>query len=322
MFWYSQNAPKLLSLERIWNKAPHCSMTDLIIFNEELFCVFRESDKHYKGLPGIIRVISSSDGIHWETCALLEEEEIDLRDPKFSITPNGQLLLLVEGVSYTKRGKYITRQPRVAFSPNGKEWSKLKTILYEHEWLWRLTWFNGIAYGISYSYSNPQKPNKEWNVKLFSTPNGKDYTLITQLDIPGYPNEGTIRFMDSGEMILLLRRDKPHQNYSWIGSSHSPYSEWRWTISPYYFGGPNFLILPNQSFWAAGRIISQTPYGLMEKTCIAKMSRYSLEPQLILPSGGDTGYPGMVYYDKILWVSYYSFHQESTSIYLAKVQLP
>jgi hypothetical protein len=42
---------------------------------------------------------------------------------------------------------------------------------------------------------------------------------------------------------------------------------------------------------------------------------------LKLPSGGDTSYPGLVWHDDFLWVSYYSSHEGKTSIYLAKVRL-
>ena len=41
---------------------------------------------------------------------------------------------------------------------------------------------------------------------------------------------------------------------------------------------------------------------------------------LELPSGGDTSYAGMVLDDGLLWISYYSSHEEKTSIYLAKVR--
>jgi len=43
---------------------------------------------------------------------------------------------------------------------------------------------------------------------------------------------------------------------------------------------------------------------------------------LKLPSGGDTSYPGLVWHDGLLWVSYYSSHEGKTSVYLAKVKLP
>jgi hypothetical protein len=33
-----------------------------------------------------------------------------------------------------------------------------------------------------------------------------------------------------------------------------------------------------------------------------------------------SGYAGMVWYENMLWVSYYSSHEGKTSIYLAKVK--
>ncbi len=42
---------------------------------------------------------------------------------------------------------------------------------------------------------------------------------------------------------------------------------------------------------------------------------------LKLPSGGDTSYAGLVLHNGLLWVSYYSSHEEKTAIYLAKVKL-
>jgi hypothetical protein len=42
---------------------------------------------------------------------------------------------------------------------------------------------------------------------------------------------------------------------------------------------------------------------------------------LALPSKGDTGYAGICWHDDVLWISYYSSHEERTSIYLAKARL-
>jgi hypothetical protein len=42
---------------------------------------------------------------------------------------------------------------------------------------------------------------------------------------------------------------------------------------------------------------------------------------LTLPSSGDTSYAGLVWHDRLLWVSHYSSHEGKTSIYLAKVKL-
>jgi hypothetical protein len=37
--------------------------------------------------------------------------------------------------------------------------------------------------------------------------------------------------------------------------------------------------------------------------------------------GRDTSYAGMVLHQGLLWISYYSSHEEKTCIYLAKVRL-
>ncbi len=43
---------------------------------------------------------------------------------------------------------------------------------------------------------------------------------------------------------------------------------------------------------------------------------------LTFPSAGDTSYPGLVWHEGLLHVSYYSTHEGKTSIYFAKVRLP
>jgi hypothetical protein len=60
----------------------------------------------------------------------------------------------------------------------------------------------------------------------------------------------------------------------------------------------------------------------------ARTAIMSIDPQtgkptelLKLPSGGDTSYPGLVWHNSLLWISYYSSHEGKTSIYLAKVRL-
>ena len=38
--------------------------------------------------------------------------------------------------------------------------------------------------------------------------------------------------------------------------------------------------------------------------------------------GGDCSYPGLVFHEGLLYMSYYSSHEGKTSIYLAKIKLP
>jgi hypothetical protein len=54
---------------------------------------------------------------------------------------------------------------------------------------------------------------------------------------------------------------------------------------------------------------------------LARMTARSYEPVLTLPSGGDTSYPGLVFHDGLLWMSYYSSHEGKAGVYLAKIRL-
>jgi hypothetical protein len=318
---FKQTKPRIVSISKIWNRAEHNALTDLIRFQNHWYCTFRESTRHVYGKDGCIRLIKSSDAQNWESVAFIHENGVDLRDPKLSITPDGHLMLLMGGTSYGVEQTYITRQPRVSFSADGFHWSPLQKILNPHEWLWRITWNKGRAYGVSYRYSDPKHKLNEWLVKLFVSENGLDYQQLIQWDIPGYPNEATIHFLPNGKMMVLLRRGLMYEKRAWIGLSNPPYTDWQWNETEWNFGGPNFIILPDGTCWAGGRITLLNPYGIYPKTALASMTKTGIKPILLLPSGGDCSYPGMVYNDEYLWMSYYSSHEENTAIYLAKIQL-
>ncbi len=75
---------------------------------------------------------------------------------------------------------------------------------------------------------------------------------------------------------------------------------------------------------ANGRLIAGVRlYEPRPRTALAWVNAETgrLAECLPLPSGGDTSYPGLVWHDGLLWVSYYSSHEGKTSIYLAKVKV-
>lgn len=300
-----------VEVTKIWDKAEYNSFVDLFRFQDQWYCTFREGERHVYGEDGTIRVIRSDDGSGWKSTALLAEEGVDLRDPKISMTPDGRLMLVIGGSVY--EGKtLVSRQPRVSFSSDGVNWSDLQPILEEGDWLWRVTWFGDMAYGVSY-----ESAEKDWITKLFRSSDGVDYELVTILDVPDSPNETTLRFLPDGEMIALVRRESGNR-HAWIGTSKKePYTEWAWADCGHQVGGPNFIILPDGRMWASGRA-----YGEETKTVLARFNRSSYEPVITLPSGGDTSYPGLVWHEGRLWVAYYSSHEGKASIYLAKVSLP
>lgn len=311
----AQPAPTLLGVARIWDGGAHNAFTDLIRWRDRWYCTFREGDAHVGG-DGRIRVLTSTDGVAWSAAALIGEPGIDLRDPKFSITPDDRLMIVAGGSVY-EGTRYMGRQPRVLFSSDGSTWTAPQRILAEGDWLWRVTWHDGRAYGVTYK-TTPTAPGApgESTVTLVSSRDGRTFEPVTTFQVTGQPNETTLRVKPDGEMVALVRREAGNRLAS-LGRSRAPYTTWTWRELPEQIGGPNFIRLPDGDIWATGR---RYPGGA--KTVVARLTLDgAYEPVLTLPSGGDTSYAGMVWHEDVLWVSYYSSHEGKTAIYLARVKV-
>ncbi|MBP6603899.1 MAG: exo-alpha-sialidase [Verrucomicrobiales bacterium] len=340
--------PVLMEARRIWDKGNYNAFTDLVRFRDRWFCCFREGLEH-AGDDGKVRVLQSDDGLEWTSAALIEEAGVDLRDPKFSVKPDGQLMIVAGGTVWRDDSEtplQKSKHTRAIFSDDGLVWSAPQKIFEEDHWLWRIDWHEGKAYGIAYPYKRAAHPDPkiaeaaeadgpvptgpyDWKPKLVTSTDGLHWEVVTHLDIPGRPNEATVRVRRDGEMIALVRRERGTY-FGWIGVSQSPYKEWTWHETEHRLGGPNFIVLPDDSLIAAGRKY-RDPFS----TVVASMDREHYDVQLILPSGGsDTGYPGMVWHEGELWVSYYSSHEDKegnpppnrhtalpTAIYIARVKL-
>lgn len=312
--------PRLISSKVIWEEPEYSAFTDLAEFHGFFFCVFRESTSHAADMDGQIRVLKSKDGKEWKSVALLVKEGLDLRDPKLSVTPEGKLMLNAGGSIY--RDEILKGfDPQVAFSDDGIQWGAFQSLNLPGEWPWRVTWNNGIGYTASYRLTDFSDSDKPWELTLMKTEDGLRYTSITQLNLPNnpnYPNETTLRFLEDNTMIALARVG----NSGSIGNSKPPYKEWNWVEIGQEVGGPNFLILPDETMWAASRETVGSGEYVQYYLTLARMTTHSYEPVLRLPSGGDNAYAGMVYRDGIIYISYYSEHaDEKSKIYFAEISL-
>lgn len=314
---------ELVSVKKIWDKGQHNAFTDLIRFKNLFFCCFREAADHVGG-DGVIRILISSTGDNWVDYAAVAELGVDLRDPKLEITPDGKrLYLLCGGSVYGGTRELKGRRPRYATSIDGKVWTPPQKLLAEGDWLWRVTVnpadkkFYGVSYN-GYPTTGGPKFEPEWSLKSYSSADGSVWQLSSILQVPGQPNETTLRFLKDGRAVALVRREAGDRKGA-IGVAQAPYREWQWTLLPVPLGGPNFIELPDGSLIAGSRGFGQTPGPHM---VLSRMTPAGLEPLLELPSGGDCSYPGLCWHDGHLYVSYYSSHEGKTSIYLAKVKLP
>lgn len=309
--------PTVASVQKIWDAAPHCAFTDLTRHGDQWFCTFREGAGHIPVIvdeqqrDGAIRVISSRDGAQWKSAALLTEPTIDLRDPHFSTLPDGRLMIIMGGSLYVGE-RYFTRQPRVSFSRDGATWTPVQPILGDGDWLWRVTWHKGRAYGVNKRVpgkNNPRLPKRGY---LVTSSDGIQWTTLAELEVPGI-DEATVIFNEADEMTILARRESDNSR-AWLGRSRAPYKQWTWQDCGQQVGGPNLIHLPARGLWGGGRTYPA------RKTGIAEIVDGRYTPRLVLPSGGDNSYPGFVWHEGQLWVSYYSSHEATTAIYLARIR--
>lgn len=300
-------------VREIWKGGRHNAFTDLVRFKGGWICVFREGRGHASG-AGKIRIIASKDGVAWRPLGLISLENVDLRDPHICVTPDGRLMINGGAAYPASRDPVKDHYSWVSFSKDGTHWTKPERVCKSWEWLWRVTWHGGRAWGVAYGW-DPKSKRRTYRATLYKSSDGIAYDAVTRFSIP-QTTEATIRF-DGETMYVLQRRDgKP--NSAMLGIASPPYTKFQWKDLGIYFGGPNFVKGPDGNWWAAGRIIKK---GAKTVVCRLDVTRGKLEPVLELPSGGDTSYPGLVWHDRTLWISYYSSHQGRARIYLAKVRI-
>lgn len=307
----SPAAPQLIESKRIWDKAPHNAFTDLLFHKGKWYCVFREGSAHVSP-DGSIRVITSTDGKAWESLALITHEIEDLRDAKITVTPDGNLMINGAGMQAEAEIRY---QSFSWFSEDdGKTWSKEHPIGDHGFWLWRAQWHQGKSYTMGYETN---RDRKQRTTRFYRSDDGKTYeTLIPKVNLPNGVGEDTILFLEDDSALCLFRHETGDK-MAYLGKSKPPYDQWNWTSMNKRIGGPNMIQLPDGRIIAAVRLYDKTARTSL---CWLDPEKATLTECLTLPSGGDTSYAGLVLKDDLLWVSYYSSHEEKTCIYLAKVK--
>ena len=147
---YGQEFPIIdtVSVNRIWDNELHNAFTDLVVYNEQLYCVFREASHHNPTDDASVVILSSPDGISWDYCSSVTSEDtslIDIRDPHIVVTPNNELMLVC-GIASIDAIYYKTIR---WLSTDGINWSEPAQIGDDYFWLWDIIWYNGLAYSIA-----------------------------------------------------------------------------------------------------------------------------------------------------------------------------
>lgn len=299
----------LISVNRIWGEAPHSAFTDLVYFNNQYYCAFREGEGHVSD-DGKLRVIRSSDGKSWESAALMDWEGGDLRDANLSVSRSG-FLMLNGAVRFLEPRDGHQHQSLTWLSPDGTQWSEpFADASGLGTWRWSVTWNADAAYSFGYSGKDPLGC-------LYRTTDGKTWEVVRDDVFPSKEdlgNESALVFDEKGRARVLLRTNSGPARW---GEAEAPFTDWSWKLLDRGIGGPELIQLENGLFLAIVRLYRPQRTTL----CWVDPEAGQLLERLTLESGGDTSYAGVVERDGKIMISYYASHEEKSAIYLAEVEI-
>lgn len=309
---------------KIWGQASHNAFTSLARSSENWFCTFREAHDHMSS-DGQFRVITSSDGQQWSSAALFASPDSnlpDLRDPKIGLMPDGRLLLM--GAA-TSRDVSAGRRNYFWYSEDGIEWTEPVACAGEDVWIWSFTQDGNLVYGAGYG-GNPESGSTE--VTLYQGDTAEHFQKWTVLHADAqYPNETALLMEGNAGLAIVRREYEPGQTQSppynngtaLLAQSQAPFKEWSARDLGVYVGGPALLRLPDGRIVVAGRkVVGPQHYMALWELDVENAG---LQELIVLPSANDCSYPGLVWHEDKLWVSYYSGHEGKSDIYLAEISI-
>lgn len=290
----------------IWSTDKYAAFTSLSYGDGFYYCAFREASAHRSVVTdsttwGRIIILRSLDKKEWNIFYILKERNADLRDPKLSFMPNGdlQLLYCLRRIEFDKLTTPITCA--IIWSSDGvllkKQYVHITGYSGRKQWLWGINWHNDMAYGFMYGS----------DFLLLSSNDGVNFKVLSNLKPFGEkPSEATLVFRN--DTAIAVARSKGDGGL--LGKSVFPYKEWNWKRLPIKLGGPSLAILPNGKLLLGSRNYQDE---------VGKTSLYIIDndipvKEVTLPSTSDSSYSSFVIDGNRVYVSYYTCFKDSCNI--------
>lgn len=323
--------PAAAEVEMLWHEVAaaqpdrHNAFTDLTHWKNQYWLCFRNGE-HHVSMDGVIYILKSYDMRDWSVAAVLKTQGDD-RDPHFTKTDDR--LYCYFGVWDSIHGEGTKPPDRhrvrshVAWTDDGKEWSKVHACWDPGFWIWRVREFDGVLYGAAYTAVRP-KPSMRETFLLKST-DGYTFEKVSLVTDKGSAGEADFWINGDGSMTLVTRTE----GNAWIyKSKDDTFSEWN---DGHELEG--LVHAPVAAFWGdriflAGR--DRDPGG---KTVarVWELNDNAITPLFTLPSSGDTSYCGLIPNPGApeqgpprLFVSWYSQHESSgrdAKVFIGEIML-
>jgi len=314
---------------KAYGDGEHNAFTDLVAWRGQYYLCFRHGASHLS-MDGEIRVMRSGDLKVWEPCGTLVTRGDD-RDPHFVVADDTLYVYfgvwdLVHDRGHGTPDRGCVRS-HFASTRDGVTWSKVQGVYEPGWWLWRVRRHDGAFYSLAYTAVRPRPSSRE--TRLLKSEDGLEWTLVSTVTRERMAGEADMFFNADGSMWLISRTGDKAGDAIYFKSDVS-LTQWTGTDTGVLVHSP--VIAPwKDRFFLAGRGRKDGAYV----TTVWAMSDGRPEELIVLPSGGDTGYNGLLADPAsldgtapALFVSWYSQHEreqepgatrDTASIYVGRI---
>ncbi len=325
----STDLSKLVDPE-IWtavSDSKHNINTDLCFWHNKFYLVYQSSEFHLCSEKSRLILLCSDDCRNWVKVQEFIPTGCEYRDPKFAII-NDKLFLFILPNFELSPAPFTTFY---SFTENGYKWSTFSEINQKGWLFWRPKTFDNQSWYVTAYWHEHGK------CALFNSKNGIDWKLVSIIYDGETCDETALEFSANGEIFITARLEG---DLNWNGGSftastliaHSvyPYKNWEYhKTHTSRLDGPALWRINNFIF-AAGRYepnINKSEFGIgsvlnIKRTAVYILSEDTLIPLIILPSSGDTSYPGVAVKDGEVYISYYTNEPDMEYIWAVGCFLP
>jgi len=320
---------RIESVRRVFDNGKHNAFTDLCRFQGRYYLTFRSCpDGHGVYPTSSIIVLASDNAETWKQVHRFRVPKRDTRDPHFLVFRNRLFIYTGTwycGASAPKQRDINEHLGFAVWTKDGRTWHR-PTMLegtYGH-YVWRAAAHGGKAYLCArrkrHFAKTKTRAERDPLVQsaLLESEDGLVWKTVGLFQ-ERYGDETAFLLQQDGS-ILAVARSGGGRNAQ-VCRSKPPYQTWKRTNLDRYIGGP-LLARWRARYLVGGRT---TTRGKPE-TALYWLSGTRLHEIAVLPSGGDTSYPGFVALSpRKALVSYYSSHERDasgkriTAIYLARL---
>ena len=322
---------QVLSVRKVFHNGEHNAFTDMCRFQGKLYLTFRSCpDGHGVNPTASIIVLQSGDGNAWEQVHRFSVAKRDTRDPHLLVYKDR--LFVYSGAWYCgdaapKSYELNEHLGYAAWTADGHSWKGPVMLegTYGH-YVWRAATFGDKAYlcGRRKREFSPSATREERDPLIQSAMLESDDGLIWRKkavfqEVNG--DETAFLFEPDGSVLAVARSGSGLN--AQVCRSQAPYVEWERKNLDRYIGGP-LLAKWGDRYLVGGRRTG----GGKAVTSLCWFVDDTLHEFAVLPSGGDTSYPGFIELSPTrALVSYYSSHEKDdsgktiTAIYLAELAI-